>query len=155
MQPLRVFLSQSLAYLATRSHIIRHDFRTKNKGGGIQMLVLCALSTLLVLLSGCGTLGTGNSSVTAPVAQTQSVRQVQVHLAPATTISTTMRLTQRHLSLFQVQRRPDAASTGCARKCLDGEMHLNPLGRPNTQTGAMTNRERPVSVLLTLSRCRF
>src|SRR6266487_4672206 len=64
------------------------------------VLALFALSPLLVLLSGCGTPGTSNSAVAAPVAQAQSVRQGQVHLAPAPTISMAVRTAQRHLYLF-------------------------------------------------------
>ncbi len=61
------------------------------------VLALFALSSLLVLLTGCGT---SNTAVTAPVTKAQSTRQVQMHLVPAPTISTTVRIAQRHLYPF-------------------------------------------------------
>jgi hypothetical protein len=60
------------------------------------VLVLVALNSLLVLLSGCGS----RNALAASVAQAQSVRHVRVHLAPAPTVSTTMRSAQRHLYTF-------------------------------------------------------
>src|SRR6266700_6066956 len=72
----------------------------EQRSPALLVLVLFALSSLLILLSGCGTPGTGESAVTAPVAQARTVRQVRVHLAPAPTISTTVRVAQRHLYTF-------------------------------------------------------
>ena len=108
------------------------------------VLALFALSPLLVLLSGCGTPGTGNSAVTAPVAHAQSVRQMRVHLAPVPTISTTVRVAQRHLYLFST------SNVGLMQLAVDaqgnvwvGEMHANRLGRLNAQTGAVTSWTPP------------
>jgi virginiamycin B lyase len=108
------------------------------------VLALFALSSLLVLLSACGTPGTSESAVTAPVTQTQTVRQVRVHLAPAPTISTTVRTAQRHLYTFStidvglMQPAVDAQDNVWA-----GEMNTNRLGRLNTQTGVVTNWTPP------------
>src|SRR5205809_6728339 len=64
-------------------------------------LVLFALCALLVLLGCCSTPGSDTSTVTDPVAQAQSVRQVGMHLAPPTpTILTTVHTAQRHLYTF-------------------------------------------------------
>ncbi len=104
------------------------------------VLALFALSPLLVLLSGCGTPGTSNSAVAAPVAQAQSVRQGQVHLAPAPTISMAVRTAQRHLYLFSqsnvglMQLAVDAQGNVCV-----GEMHANRLGCLNARTGVVTS----------------
>ncbi len=104
------------------------------------VLALFALSSLLVLCSSCGTPGTSN----APVAQAQSLRQVQVHLAPAPTISTTVRVAQRHLYTFSrsnvglMQLAVDAQGTVCV-----GEMHANRLGCLNSQTGVVTSWTPP------------
>jgi virginiamycin B lyase len=103
------------------------------------VLALLALSSLLVLLSACGTPGT-TSAVTAPVAQAQTVRQVRVHLAPAPTISKTVRPAQRHLYPFST------IDVGLMQPAVDaqdnvwvGEMNTNRLGRLNTQTGVVTS----------------
>jgi virginiamycin B lyase len=107
-------------------------------------LVLALLAALLVLCSGCGTLGTSKSAVTAPVAQAPSVRQVQVHLAPTPTISTTVLTAQRHLYPFArtnvglMQPAVDAQGTAWI-----GEMHANSLGRLNSQTGVVTSWTPP------------
>jgi virginiamycin B lyase len=108
------------------------------------MLALCALSSLLVLLSGCGTLSTRNSAVPAPVAQAPSLRQVQVHLAPAPTLSTAVRTAQRHLYPFS------PSNVGLMQPAVDaqgqvwvGEMHANRLGCLNSQTGVVTSWAPP------------
>jgi len=102
---------------------------------------LFALSSLLVLLTGCGT---SHTAVTAPVTQAQSTRQVQVHLAPAPTISTTVRIAQRHLYLFS------QSNVGLMQPAVDaqgnvwvGEMNANRLGRLNPQTGVVTSWPPP------------
>ncbi len=102
------------------------------------VLALFILCSLLVLLSGCGTLGSDTSTVTAPVTQAQSVRQVRVHLAPTPIISTTVRTAQRHLYTFA------KSNVGLMQPAVDtqgnvwvGEMHANRLGRLNPQTGAV------------------
>jgi virginiamycin B lyase len=107
-------------------------------------LALFALSALLVLLSGCGTLGTDTSTVTAPVPQAQSVRQVRVHLAPTPIISTTVRTAQRHLYTFAT------TNAGLMQPAVDGqgnvwvgEMHANRLGRLNSQTGVVKSWTPP------------
>jgi virginiamycin B lyase len=108
------------------------------------VLALFALSSLLVLLSACGTPATSESAVTAPVAQTQTVRRARVHLAPAPTIATTVRTAQRHLYTFStidvglMQPAVDAQDNVWA-----GEMNTNRLGRLNTQTGVVTNWTPP------------
>ncbi len=105
------------------------------------VLVLFALSSLLILLTGCGT---SKSTITAPVAQAQSMRQVQVDLAPAPTISTTVRTAQRRLYLFSqtnvglMQLAVDAQGTVCV-----GEMHANRLGCLNSRTGVVTSWTPP------------
>ncbi len=108
------------------------------------VLALFALGSLLALLSGCGSPGTSNSTATAPVVQAQPVRQVQVHLAPAPTISTTVRTAQRHLYTFS------RSNAGLMQPAVDaqgnvwvGEMHANRLGRLNSQTGVVTSWEPP------------
>ena len=108
------------------------------------VLAWFALSFLLVLWSGCGTLGTSNSAVTAPVAQARSVRQVRVHLAPVPTISTTVRVAQRVLYTFST------SNVGLMQPAVDaqgnvwvGEMHANRLGCLNTQTGVVTSWPPP------------
>jgi len=104
-------------------------------------MVLFALSSLLILLTGCGT---SKSTITAPVAQAQSMRQVQVYLAPAPTISTTVRTAQRRLYLFSqtnvglMQLAVDAQGTVCV-----GEMHANRLGCLNSRTGVVTSWTPP------------
>src|SRR5438105_4792383 len=108
------------------------------------LLALVALSPLLVLLSGCGTPGTSKSAVTAPVAHTQSLRQMRVHLAPVPTLSTTVRVAQRHLYPFST------SNVGLMQLAVDtqgnvwvGEMHANRLGRLNAQTGAVSSWTPP------------
>lgn len=102
---------------------------------------LCALSSLLVLCTGCGT---SNSTVSAPVIQAQPVRQVQVHLAPAPTISTAVRTAQRHLYTFAT------SNVGLMQPAVDaqgnvwvGEMHANRLGSLDSQTGVVTSWTPP------------
>jgi streptogramin lyase len=111
---------------------------------GLLVLGLFALSSLLVLLSGCGTPGTANSAVTAPASQAQFVRQMQVHLAPALSVSTSVRTAQRHLYPFAT------SNVGLMQPAVDvqgnvwaGEMHANRLGRLNSQTGVVTNWTPP------------
>lgn len=108
------------------------------------VLAWFALSFLLMVCSSCGTLGTSNSAVTAPVAQDQSVRQVRVHLALAPTISTTVRVAQRLLYTFST------SNVGLMQPAVDaqgnvwvGEMHANRLGFLNTQTGLVTSWTPP------------
>ncbi len=103
------------------------------------VLALFALSSSLVLLTGCGT---SKNAVTAPVAQTPSTRQV--HLAPAPTISTTVRIAQSHLYPFST------SNVGLMQPAVDaqgnvwaGEMNANRLGRLNAQTGVVTSWEPP------------
>jgi virginiamycin B lyase len=105
------------------------------------VLALFALGSLLVLYSGCGTPGTSNSAVTPPVAQAQSV---QVHLAPAPSISTLVRSAQRHLYLFS------QSDVGLMQPAVDahgnvwaGEMNVNRLGRLDSRTGAVTTWAPP------------
>jgi virginiamycin B lyase len=107
------------------------------------VLALLVLGSLLVLLSGCGTLGTDNSTVTAPVTQSQSVL-MRVHLAPTPTNSTTVRTAQRHLYTFAT------SNVGLMQPAVDaqgnvwvGEMHANRLGRLNLQTGVVTSWTPP------------
>jgi virginiamycin B lyase len=118
--------------------------RRQQRSPALLVLALVALSSSLVLLSACGTPGTSESAVTAPVAQARSVRQVRVHLAPAPTISTTVRVAQRHLYPFStidvglMQPAVDAQDNVWA-----GEMNTNRLGRLNTQTGVVTSWTPP------------
>ncbi len=118
--------------------------RRQQRSLAFRLLAWFALSSSLVLCSGCGTLGTRNSAVTASVAQAPSVRQVRVHLAPAPTISTTVRVAQRHLYPFS------KSNVGLMQPAVDaqgnvwvGEMHANRLGRLNAQTGVVTSWEPP------------
>jgi streptogramin lyase len=104
------------------------------------VLTLFAVSALLVLWSGCGPAGTRKSTVTAPLANAPSVRQVRVHLAPTPAISTTVRTAQRHLYPFA------AANVGLMQPAVDaqgtvwvGEMHTNRLGRLNSHRGVVTS----------------
>ncbi len=114
--------------------------RQSQRSSAFLVLALFALSALLVLSSGCGTPGTSNSAETASVAQAQTVRQVQVHLAPAPTISTDVRTAQRHLYPFSqsnvglMQPAVDAQGNVCV-----GEMHANRLGCLNSRTGVVTS----------------
>jgi streptogramin lyase len=108
------------------------------------VLALFALSSLLVLFTGCGTQRTTNSAVTAPVAQAQSLRQGQVQLAPAPTISTAVRTAQSHLYTFA------QSNVGLMQPAVDaqghvwvGEMHANRLGCLNPKTGVVTSWEPP------------
>jgi len=118
--------------------------RRHQRASALLVLALFALSSLLVLLSACDTPHTSESAVTAPVARAQTVRQVRVHLAPAPTISTTVRTAQRHLYPFStidvglMQPAVDAQDNVWA-----GEMNTNRLGRLNTQTGVVTNWTPP------------
>jgi len=72
------------------------------------------------------------------------MRQVQVDLAPAPTISTTVRTAQRRLYLFSqtnvglMQLAVDAQGTVCV-----GEMHANRLGCLNSRTGVVTSWTPP------------
>jgi streptogramin lyase len=116
----------------------------QQRSPALLVLALFALSSLFVLLSGCGTPGTGNSAVTAPVTQAQSVRQVRVHLTLAPTISMTVRTAQRHLYTFST------SNAGLMQPTVDaqgnvwvGEMHANRLGRLNSQTGVVTSWTPP------------
>jgi len=115
----------------------------QQRSPALLVLALFALSSVLVLLSACGTAGTSESAVTAPVAQAQIVRQV--HLAPAPIISTTVRTAQRHLYTFS-----STIDVGLMQPAVDaqdniwvGEMNTNHLGRLNTQTGVVTNWTPP------------
>ncbi len=104
------------------------------------VMVLFALSSLLMLLTGCGS----SRTVTAPVAQAPSMRQVQMYLAPAPTISTTVRTAQRRLYTFSqsnvglMQLAVDAQGTVYV-----GEMHANRLGCLNSRTGVVTSWTPP------------
>ena len=109
-------------------------------------LALFSLSSLLVLLSGCGTMGTANSAVKAPASQAPFVRQMQVHLAPSLSVSTSMRTAQRHLYTFA------SSNVGLMQPAVDGqgnvwvgEMHANRLGRLNAQTGVVTSWTLPAA----------
>ena len=103
-------------------------------------LALLALCSSLVLLSSCGTPDTSKSTVT----QAPSLRQVQVHLAPAPPISTTVRVAQRHLYTFAT------SNVGLMEPAVDaqgnvwvGEMNANHLGRLNSRTGVVTSWTPP------------
>ena len=116
----------------------------RQRSPSLLVLALFALSLLLVLLSGCGTPGTGNSAMTAPTSQAQFVRQMQVHLAPSISVSTSLRTAQRHLYTFAT------SNVGLMQPAVDaqgnvwvGEMHANRLGRLNSQTGVVTNWSPP------------
>ena len=115
----------------------------QQRSPALLVLALYTLSSVLVLLSACGTTGTSESAVTAPVAQAQTVRQV--HLAPAPIISTTVRTAQRHLYTFS-----STIDVGLMQPAVDaqdnvwvGEMNTNHLGRLNTQSGVVTNWTPP------------
>jgi virginiamycin B lyase len=104
-------------------------------------LVVVALSALLLLLSGCGS---SKSTVTTPVAQAEPVRLGQVFLAPAPSLSTTVRTAQRHLYPFSqsnvglMQLAVDGQGTVCV-----GEMHTNRLGCLNSRTGVVRSWTPP------------
>ncbi len=108
------------------------------------VLALVTLSSLLVLFSGCAPAGSDTSTVTAPGAQAQSVRQVRMHLAPTPTILVTVRTARRHLYTFA------RSNVGLMQPAVDGqgnvwvgEMHANRLGRLNARTGAVTSWTPP------------
>src|SRR6266516_509627 len=112
----------------------------QQRSPALLVLALFVLSSLLVLLSSCDAPGTSNSAV----AQAQSLRWVRVHLVPAPTISTTMRVAKRHLYTFA------SSNAGLMQPAVDargnvwvGEMHANRLGRLNSQTGVVTNWTPP------------
>lgn len=124
--------------------IPRATLHHQQKSPAFLLLAWFALSFLLVLWSGCGTQGTSKSALTAPVAQTQSFHQVQVHLAPAPTISTTVHVAQRHLYTFST------SNVGLMQPAVDaqgnvwvGEMHANRLGCLNSQSGVVTSWTPP------------
>src|SRR6266567_2563942 len=115
--------------------------RRQQRSAAFLLQALLALSSLLVLASGCGT-GTSNSPVPAPAAQAQFIRQV--HLAPAPAISTTVRTAQSHLYTFST------SNVGLMQPAVDaqgnvwaGEMNVNRLGRLNAQTGIVTSWSPP------------
>src|SRR6266581_1081376 len=115
--------------------------RRQQRSAAFLLQALLALSSLLVLASGCGT-GTSNSPVPAPAAQAQFIRQV--HLAPAPAISTTVRTAQSHLYTFST------SNVGLMQPAVDaqgnvwaGEMNVNRLGRLNAQTGIVTSWTPP------------
>lgn len=103
------------------------------------VMVLFTLSCLPMLLTGCGT---STSTLTAPVAQAPSIRQV--YLAPAPSLSTTVRTAQRRLYRFAtsnvglMQLAVDAQGTVCV-----GEMHANRFGCLNSRTGVVTSLTPP------------
>jgi len=124
--------------------IPRATLHHQQKSPAFFLLAWFALSFLLVLWSGCGTQGTSKSALTAPVAQTQSFHQVQVHLAPTPTISTTVQVARRRLYTFST------SNVGLMQPAVDaqdnvwvGEMHANRLGYLNSQTGVVTSWEPP------------
>ena len=104
----------------------------------------CMLCALLVLASACGTPVSGKSAVTAPVAQTESVRQAQVYVTPVPPIATDVRTAQRRLYLFS------PSNVGLMLPAVDahgnvwiGEMNANRLGRLNAQTGMVSSWTPP------------
>ncbi len=112
----------------------------EHRAPALLVLVLFTLSSLLVLLSGCDTLVSDSSTVTAPVARARSVREVRMHLTPTPTIFTTMGTARRHLYTFA------RSNVGLMQPAVDaqgnvwvGEMHANRLGRLNSRTGVVTS----------------
>jgi streptogramin lyase len=105
------------------------------------LVVVLALSVLLLLLSGCGS---SKSAVTAPAAPAQPLRQGQVSLAPAPSISTTVQTAQRRLYPFSQSNvgLMQLAVDGQGRVCV-GEMHTNRLGCLNSQTGIVSSWTPP------------
>ncbi len=108
------------------------------------VLALCVLSSLLMLLSGCGTPGNGKGAVTTPVDQTQSLRKVYPHLAPVPTITTDVRVAQKHLYTVS------ASNVGLMQPAVDaqgnvwvGEMNANRLDCLNSQKGVVTRWTPP------------
>ena len=130
-------------FATRRTTILLGQAKRQQRSAAFLMQALLALGSLLVLASGCDT-GTRNSAVTAPVAQAQFIRQVQVHLAPAPTISTTVRTAQSHLYTFST------SNVGLMQPAVDaqgnvwaGEMNVNRLGRLNSKTGVVTSWTPP------------
>ncbi|HEX9130996.1 MAG TPA: hypothetical protein VF844_01750, partial [Ktedonobacteraceae bacterium] len=127
--------------VATRNTTTPEGQATRQqRSPALRVLVLFVLSSLLALLSGCGAPATSNSAV----AQTQSLRQVRVHLTQAPTISMTVRIALRHLYTFST------SNAGLMQPAVDaqgnvwvGEMHANSLGRLNSQTGVVTSWTPP------------
>ena len=116
----------------------------QQRSPALLVLALFALSVLLMGMSGCGTPATNTSAATVPVAQTQSVQQVQVHLAKVPTISTDVRVAQRHLYTVST------SNVGLMQPAVDaqgnvwvGEMHTNRLARLDSQTGVVTSWTPP------------
>jgi virginiamycin B lyase len=123
--------------------IPRATFHHQQKAPAFLLLACFALSFLLVLCSGCATQSSNNSALAA-VAQAQSFRQVQVHLAPAPPISTTVHVAQRHVYTFST------SNVGLMQPAVDaqgnvwiGEMNANRLGCLNSQTGVVTSWTPP------------
>ncbi len=113
--------------------------RRQQRPAAFLLQALLALSSLLVLASACGT-ETSKNAVPAPVAQTQVVRQVQLQLAPAPAISTTVRTLPGHLYLFS------RSNVGLMQPAVDargnvwaGEMNVNRLGRLDSKRGVVTS----------------
>ncbi len=131
-------------FATRRTRMPLRQARRHQRSQACLVLALFAVSALLMLCSGCGTLGTSKSAVTAPVAHAPSVRQVRVHLAATPTVSTTVRTAQRYLYLFS------KSNVGLMEPAVDaqghvwvGEMHVNRLGCLNAQTGVVTSWEPP------------
>jgi streptogramin lyase len=130
-------------FATRRTTTLLGQARRQQRSAAFLLQALLALGSLLVLASGCDT-GTSNSAVTPPVAQAQFIQQEQVHLAPAPTISTTVRTAQSHLYTFST------SNVGLMQPAVDaqgnvwaGEMNVNRLGRLNSQTGVVTSWTPP------------
>jgi virginiamycin B lyase len=120
-------------------HLRRH------RRAAIRLLqAVLALSTLLLLVTGCSTPSTSTSDVPAPKSHTQTVHEAQVHLTPTPTFSTSVQSKQTRLFTFA------PSNVGLMQPAVDthgqvwvGEMHANRLGRLNVQTGVVNSWEPP------------
>jgi len=120
--------------------------QTQRKQGppSILVLALFILSSLLVIVSGCGTQGTSASAVATEMKQAQSLLRMRVHLVPAPLISTKLRVAQKHFYTVST------SNVGLMQLAVDGqgnvwvgEMNTNHLDRFNSRTGVVTRWTPP------------
>jgi hypothetical protein len=142
--PIRPWRGEATMFATRRAKAPEGQAERQQRLPALLLMVLLVLSSLLMLLSGCGASGTSNSVAAAPVTQAQSLRQVRLHPVPAPTISTVMRVAKRHLYTFA------SSNVGLMQPAVDaqgnvwvGEMNANRLGRLNSQTGIVTSWTPP------------
>lgn len=118
--------------------------RHQRRSAILFVLAGLALGTLLVFTSGCSAPGPSHAGVTAAGAQSESLRQGQIHMVPASPVSTSVRSARRQLYPFS------RSNVGLMQPTVDGqdsvwvgEMNANRLGRLNLHTGVVTSWTPP------------